>query len=45
MNFKEEEKRMRQYRKQGKSEAWLKGWLRGWRSVGTKLGKGERPCS
>lgn len=33
MNFREEEKRMNKYRKQGKPERWLRGWLRGWRMV------------
>lgn len=31
--FADEDKRIKQLRKQGKSEAFIKSWLRGWRSV------------
>ncbi len=31
MKFKEENKHLRQYRKQGKSADWLQSWLKGWR--------------
>jgi hypothetical protein len=30
----EEQRRIKQLRKQGKSERFIKGWLRGWRLVG-----------
>ncbi len=33
----EEERRIRRYRNQGKTDAWIKGWLRGWRLVGSRL--------
>ena len=39
MNRKElrdEQRRINRYRKQGKSEHWIKSWLRGWRLVGKK---------
>jgi hypothetical protein len=32
--FREEERRIKALRKQGKSERFIKGWLRGWRLVG-----------
>lgn len=34
--FAEEERRIRQWRRAGKSDAWIKGWLRGWRLVGER---------
>lgn len=37
--FREEERRIKELRKQGKSDAWIKGWLRGWRTVGERLQK------